>query len=64
MAISHEEYEDESVIAVDFGPVGEPSVDVVDGTAIVVVGDEQYEFDVPPEADDVTVNDGIVTTRG
>ncbi|MCU4740233.1 Hsp20/alpha crystallin family protein [Halobacteria archaeon AArc-m2/3/4] len=42
------EYDDESVLAVDFGPQdADASVDVVDDTVIVVVGDEQQEFDLP-----------------
>ncbi|WP_226482884.1 DUF7127 family protein [Natrinema amylolyticum] len=65
ITISNREYEDESVIAVDFGPTGEkPSVDVVGETAIVTVGENQFEFDVPAGASDVTVNDGILTIRG
>lgn len=65
ITISNREYEDESVIAVDFGPVsGEPSVDVVGGTAIVTVDGEQFEFDVPSGASDVTVNDGVLTIKG
>ncbi|QLK26070.1 hypothetical protein HYG81_00075 [Natrinema zhouii] len=64
ITISNREYEDESVIAVDFGPTGEkPSVDVVDDTAIVTVGRRQFEFDIPAGARDVTVNDGILTIR-
>ncbi|WP_408958647.1 hypothetical protein [Natrinema sp. 74] len=64
ITISNREYEDESVIAVDFGPIaGEPSVDVVGETAIVAVDGRQYEFDVPADATDVTVNDGVLTIR-
>lgn len=65
ITISNREYDDESVVAVDFGPTGEkPAVDVVGKTAIVTVGDRQFEFDVPADATDVTVNDGILTIRG
>ncbi|PGF18038.1 hypothetical protein CP556_19345 [Natrinema sp. CBA1119] len=65
ITISNREYDDESVIAVDFGPTGEhPSVDVVDDTAIVTVGGRQFEFDVPTEASDVIVNDGVLTIKG
>ncbi len=64
VVITNREYDDESVIAVDFGSVaGEPSVDVVGKTAIVVVDGRQLEFDVPAGADEVTVNDGILTIR-
>ncbi len=62
IAISNREYDDGSVIAVDFGPVsGEPSVDVVGETAIVTVDERQFEFDVPADATDITVNDGMLT---
>lgn len=62
ITISRREYDDETTIAVDFGPIaGSPSVDVVDDTAIVVVGGKQYEFAVPSDADEVTVNDDILT---
>lgn len=65
VTISHREYDDESVIAVDFGHVeGKPTVDIVDDTAIVVLENEQYEFDVPADASEVTVNDGILTIKG
>lgn len=64
ITISTRDYDDEDVIAVDFGPVGdEPTLDVIDGTAIVVVGDSQFEFDVPADAEDVTVNGGVLTIR-
>lgn len=65
ITITNREYGDESVIAVDFGPVGtEPSVDVVDGVAIVVVDGSQFEFDLPEEATAVTVNGGVLTIEG
>ncbi|WP_436346467.1 DUF7127 family protein [Natronorubrum sp. FCH18a] len=65
ITITKREYDGEQVIAVDFGPTGDtPSLDVVDGTAIVVVDGTQLEFDVPADATDVTVNDGILTIRG
>lgn len=48
----------------DFGPVaGKPTVDIVDDTAIVLVDDEQFEFDIPADADEVTVNDSILTIK-
>ncbi|WP_049914217.1 DUF7127 family protein [Haloterrigena salina] len=80
VTITKREYGTEQVIAVDFGPTGaKPSLDVVEGTAIVVVDraerssadrsggddppeeDQQFEFDIPAGASDVTVNDGILT---
>lgn len=62
ITITKNEYDRESVIAVDFGPLpGEPTVDVVGDTAIVVVDGEQFEFDVPDTASEVTVNDSVLT---
>ena len=65
ITITNREYEDESIIAVDFGPTGEtPTVDIVGDTAIVAIDGEQFEFAVPADANDVTVNDGILTISG
>ena len=55
------DYDGKTVIAVDFGPGVHPSVDVVGDTAIIVVGDQQFEFELPADASDITVNDGILT---
>lgn len=56
------EYEDGSVIAVDFGhAVGDLVIDVVGSTAIVLADDEQFEFELPPEASDVSARNGILT---
>lgn len=54
-------YENQTVIAVDLGPAAEPVVDIVDGTAIVVIGDEQREIDVPADAVQAVNSNGIVT---
>ena len=43
--VRHYEYENEAVIVADFGVV-DGSVDVVDGTAIVVISDEHFELSV------------------
>jgi len=56
------EYESGSVIVADFGHV-DGSVDVVDGTAIVVVDGEHHEFDVPTGASRAVMNNGIVTVE-
>jgi len=53
------EYDDGAVLVADFGPT-EGTVDVVDGTAMVVVDGDQYEFDVE-EADHAVMNNGVVT---
>jgi hypothetical protein len=60
--VRHYEYDDESVLVADFGPT-EGSVDVVDGTAIVVVDGEQFEFDVPTGEARATMNNGVVTVE-
>jgi hypothetical protein len=58
-------HDDESHIVVDFGPLGgTPSLDVVGDATIVVVGDEQYEFQVPDDASDVSANGSVLTIRG
>lgn len=48
------EYDDGRVLAVDLGTTGTATVDVVDGTAIVVVDDRRGEFqteiDLPDDA--------------
>jgi hypothetical protein len=60
--ITERDYDDENVVAVDFGPAGgELTVDIVDDTAIVIVDGKQFEFEVPENASDVTINDGILT---
>ncbi|MDQ2051592.1 Hsp20/alpha crystallin family protein [Natronolimnohabitans sp. A-GB9] len=70
------EYDDGSVLAVDFGAEHpEASVDVADDTVIVVVestdrsddgspeGDEQYELELPEGADDAHtfMKNGVLT---
>jgi hypothetical protein len=55
-------YEDRTVFAVDLGHVDDATVDVVDGTVIVVTPTEQHEFEVP-EGSSVraAVNNGVLT---
>jgi hypothetical protein len=60
VTITRREYDDENVIAVDFGPGVKATLDVVGDVAIVVAGDRQYEFDIPSEATDITTNDGLL----
>ncbi|AFZ74818.1 DUF7127 family protein [Natronobacterium gregoryi] len=60
------EYDDGAVLAVDFGSQREDAaVDVVDCTVIVVVGDEQYEIDLPESADDANtfIKNGVLTVE-
>jgi len=42
------EYDDGAQLAVDFGgEFADATIDVVDGTAIIVYGDEQLELELP-----------------
>lgn len=56
-------YEDETGggIVVDFGDVEDVHVDVVGRTVIAAVGAQQYEFELPIEANDVSLNNGVLT---
>jgi hypothetical protein len=59
------EYDGESIIAVDFGRVhGDLTVDIVDDTAIVIANSDQFEFELPNEASEVTANNGVLTIEG
>ncbi len=56
------EYDDRAVLVADFGAGAEGSVDLVGDTAIVVVGDDQYEFEVPTGVSArASVNNGVLT---
>lgn len=60
------QYDDGSMLAVDFGGVdADCSVDIVDGTVIVVLGDEQHEFDLPVQASDAQafMQNGVLTVE-
>lgn len=59
IVITHREYGDETVVAVDFGADADLTLDVVGGTAIVVAGARQFEFEVPARAE-VSVNHGVL----
>jgi hypothetical protein len=56
------EYEDREVLAADFGPGRDASVDVLDGTVIVVVDGQQYELAVEdnPHA---FIRNGVLTVE-
>ncbi len=56
------EYDDELVLVADFGAT-DGAVDVVDGTVIVVIGDRQYEIELPSGESHVTMNNGVVTAE-
>lgn len=59
------EYDNETVIAADLGIGGDASVDVVDGTAIVVIETPEHtrqeEFDVPGEGAQAFIRNGVLT---
>ncbi|QSX00616.1 DUF7127 family protein [Haloterrigena alkaliphila] len=56
------EYDDGSVIAVDFGnAAADIEIDIVGSTAIIVANGEQFEFELPPEASDVSAHNGVLT---
>ncbi|ADB62630.1 hypothetical protein Htur_3768 [Haloterrigena turkmenica DSM 5511] len=56
------EYDDGSVIAVDFGnAAADLEMDVLGSTAIIVADGEQFEFELPPEASDVSAKNGVLT---
>ncbi len=58
------EYDDETVVAVDFGATEtDTAVDLLDDTVIVVVDGEQYEFELPVDADDAHtfMKNGVLT---
>ena len=59
------DYGDEEVLVVDFGRANGDggAVDVVDGTAIVVLDVEQYEFDVLGKVARGIMNNGILTVE-
>lgn len=55
------EYDDGSVVFVsDLGVHTDASLDIVDGTAIVVTDDDQYEFELPDDAQAFMQN-GVLT---
>ena len=56
------DYETESLVVADLGPV-EGTVDLVDGTAIVVADGDQAEFDVPEGASRAFMTNGVVTVE-
>ncbi|SFC49724.1 hypothetical protein SAMN05444422_10990 [Halobiforma haloterrestris] len=60
------EYDDGVVFAVDFGPeFGDAAVDLVEDTVIVVVDEDQYEFELPDGAGDAHtfIKNGVLTVE-
>lgn len=57
-------HDDGTEFVVDLGrSVGDSPVDVVDGTVIVVIGDDQYEFDCPSDVNEASafIHNGVLT---
>ncbi|WP_254821457.1 hypothetical protein [Haloglomus halophilum] len=58
------QYADGDVLAFDLGAGAAGAVDVVDGTLMVVVDDEQFEMDLPEgRPAKATINNGVVTVE-
>lgn len=58
------EYEDGTVVlAADIGAGSEATVDVVDGTVIVVADDDQYEFEAPAGDARAFIRNGVLTVE-
>jgi len=54
-------YDEQAVLAVDFGPKADVAIDVLEDTVIVVVGDDHYEFDLPADDADTFMKNGVLT---
>ena len=58
------DYDGRTILVADFGTSSDGSVDLVGGTAIVVVGDDQYEFEVPEGVNThASMNNGVLTVE-
>lgn len=58
------EYDDgTAVLAADLGAVADASVDVVDGTAIVVTESDQYDLTVPAGDARAFIKNGVLTVE-
>ena len=58
------EYADRVVYAADLGPADDITVDIVDGTVMLVHGDEQADFEVPEAGSaEATINNGVLTVE-
>ena len=55
------DYDDRTVVAVDFGPAADPAVDLVDGTAILILDGQQRELDLPAGQVEALNRNGVVT---
>lgn len=59
--VAKHETEEGIELAVDFGPSTQSSVDTVGETVIVVVDDEQYEFELDTENAQAFITNGVLT---
>jgi hypothetical protein len=55
------EYDDETLIAADLGPERDATIDVVDGTLIVVTDDEQFDVELPSRDAQAFMQNGVLT---
>jgi len=62
VGLSRHEYDDSVVFAADFGPGQDASVDLLDDTVIVVVGDEQYELEIEGDTR-AFIKNGVLTVE-
>ena len=51
------------MFAADVGITDDATVDVVDGTAIVVVDGEQYDFEIPAAEARAFIRNGVLTVE-
>lgn len=60
--LRRQDYETETLFVADLGTeIGDATVDLVEKTAIVVAGENQYEFAVPESVRAATINNGVLT---
>ncbi len=52
---------DSTSMVVDLGTSAEGSVDIVDDTAIVVIGDDQYDIELTDSVERAALNNGVLT---
>jgi hypothetical protein len=57
------DYDDQVVFVADLGPGRDGTVDILGDTAIVVVDDEQYEFEIPAGEARGSIANGVVTVE-
>lgn len=58
--VARREYDGRLELAADFGPGASVTVDVVDGTAIVVDGEQTYDIEVEGDAQ-AFIKNGVLT---